>query len=399
MKSTRAAVWCLLLGLAGLGLAGYLAYLHLGLVRGELLGGAACAAAGSLFNCHAVTAGPWSELLGMPLALWGVIGYAVVLALALWALQSEEAAGSAMTLLFLLAAGFVLLDLVLLAVMALVIRFYCLFCLLTYAANLALLLVAARSLPCPVAELPGRVGAAMRRLLPGGGDRAAGFVWAVIALGAAGAVGVQLSTLFVARGTLEGARRQIREYVVRQQRVSISTAEDPAVGPSGAFLQISEFSDFFCPVCERASKLNTILFANHRDDARFAFKHFPLDNSCNDRVSRAVHPGACRVAAASECAHLQGKFWEFHDAIFAKGHTYNLADLEPDAARLGLDVPRFTACLESGQGMEAVKRDIAEAAKIPVTSTPTYVVNGLPMPGLLNPTLFKDLVAVLREAR
>ena len=399
MKPTRGAAWCLLLSFLGLGLAGYLTYLHLGLMRGELLGGAACGAAGSVFNCHAVTAGPWGSLLGMPLALWGVIGYVAVLALALWGLQSDEAAGSALSLLFLLAGLLVFLDLFLLAVMALVIRFYCLFCLLTYAVNVSLLLVSARSLPYPPAQLPGRVGAALRRLLPGGRDRGAAFVWAFVVIGTMGAVGMHLATTFLSRGTLGNVRNQIREYVIRQPRVSINTADDPAVGPANAFLQISEFSDFFCPVCERASKLNTVVFANHRHDARFAFKHFPLDNTCNERVSRVVHPGACQVAAASECAHLQGRFWEFHDVIFSKGHLYNIADLEADAARLHLDVPRFKACLDSGQGMEAVKRDIVESAKIPVTSTPTYVINGLPMPGLLNPTTFENFVAVLRETQ
>jgi protein-disulfide isomerase len=105
------------------------------------------------------------------------------------------------------------------------------------------------------------------------------------------------------------------------------------------------------------------------------------------------------VAAAAECAHSQGRFWGFHDLIFERGGIYNIGHLERDAERLGLDMARFRACLQSGEGMEAVKRDIAEAVKIGVPSTPTYVINGVPMVGMLNPATFEEMAAVLREAR
>ena len=66
---------------------------------------------------------------------------------------------------------------------------------------------------------------------------------------------------------------------------------------------------------------------------------------------------------------------------------------------LGLDQGRFQACLSSGQGMAAVKRDLAEAAKVNVASTPTYVVGGIPVPGGFTPATFEDFVSVLKETR
>jgi len=168
-------------------------------------------------------------------------------------------------------------------------------------------------------------------------------------------------------------------------------------GPASASFHVVEFSDFFCPACQRASKLNTILLASHRRDTTFVFKHYPLDTTCNTQVTRMVHPGACTVAAASECAHLQGKFWPVHDLMFEAGHLYNVARLEEDMTRLGLDLPRFRACMQSGEGMEAVRRDIAEGARIGVSSTPTYIINGVPIAGGVTPTTFDDLTAVLKE--
>ena len=56
MRASRAPAWCLVLSLLGIGLCAYLFLLHLGLQRGELLGGPVCSVSGAL-NCHAVTGG------------------------------------------------------------------------------------------------------------------------------------------------------------------------------------------------------------------------------------------------------------------------------------------------------------------------------------------------------
>lgn len=380
-----------------MGLSCYLAYLHLGLLRGELLGGPACGS--GTFNCYAVTAGTWGSFLGMPLALWGILGYLVVFALSLLGLQSAEWAGHAMAVLFLLAGLLVGIDVLLLTVMAAVIRHYCLFCLLTYAVNIALLFVSARALGRPWSQAMRQMGQALGSLIPSATRPAAWLFWGLLVLGAFGTVGVHAATTFVSRGPMGSVRTQIREFIARQPRISLYVVGDPMIGQPNAKLQIVEFSDFLCPACHRAAQLNTILLANHRQDAAFVFKNFPLDTSCNNKVSRMVHPGACQVAAAAECAHLQGKFWPFHDLILARGHSYKPSDIDGDATRLGLDRQRFQACLASGEGMEAVKRDIAEAGKVGVSSTPTYLVNGIPMPpGGMIPDMFEEFIAALRQS-
>lgn len=387
---------CVILSLIGIGLAGYLTYLHLGLLRGELLGGPACSGSGA-FNCHAVTSGAWGSFLGAPLSLWGILGYTVILALALLAEQSPEMAVQAMTLVFIAALLFVGIDLALLSLMVFVIRFYCLFCLLTYLVNLSLLVVSARSLSAPWTTAFSRMGTSLGALLPSRQHPAAWLFWGMLMVAMLGTAGVHAATTFVNRGTLAGFRQQIREYVLKQPRVVVNTDGDPRTGSADAKIQMVEFSDFFCPACQRASRMNAIILANHRDDVSFVFKNFPLDNNCNEKIQHMVHPGACQMAVASECLQLQGKFWSFHDMVFEKGHDYNLGNLERDVERLGADMGPFRSCMASGQGREAVRRDIEEAGKANVGSTPTFVINGIPMTGGLNPSVFDDLVAVLQE--
>ncbi len=398
MRSTRGALVTLLLSLIGIAVSGFLFYLHLGLMRGELLGGAACRAAGA-FNCYAVTAGPWGTFLGVPLALWGLVGYIVVFALSLLGRQSQEWAVHALTLILLLAAIFVGVDLVLLAIMALAIRYYCLLCLTTYGVNLILLVISARAVDYPVSQFPWRIGRALGALVPSRERAAAALFWGIVFIGVVSVAGLHVSSIFVARGTLRGARNQIREFLDKQPRVNIDVTGDPTIGRPDAPIQVVEFSDFLCPACQRASRLNTVMFAGHRQEVVFAFKNYPLDTTCNEKVGRMVHPGACQVAAAAECLHQQGKFWAFHDIVFEKGHSYKVDSIEPDVAKIGADLQQFRACMQSGQGLEAVRRDIAEGVQIGVTSTPTYVINGISVSGGVNPAIFEDFVAVLRENR
>ncbi len=395
MRPGRGAWGVLLLSLIGAGLSGYLFVLHIGLLRGELLGGAACSS--GVFNCHAVTSGTWGSFLGMPLALWGLLGYLTVLALALLAQQSAEWASHALTLVVLLAVAFVGIDAVLLGVMAFVLRFYCLFCLLSYAVNLALLVVSARSLGRPWPEALRQAGKALGALMPSRARPVAWLFWGMMVVAVAGTVGLEAATLFVSQGSSATMRTQLREFISKQHPAHVDVSGDPMIGSPQAPLQIVEFSDFLCPACQRASKLNTIILASHRHDAAFIFKHYPLDMSCNNAIQRSVHAGACTVAAASECAHQQGKFWPFHDLVFEHGHDYQVAGIEEDVRRLGVDVAAFRACMESGQGMEAVKRDIAEGVKQGVSSTPTYLINGIPVTGGMVPSVFEEFVAALRD--
>ena len=396
MRASRGITLCFFLSLVGIGLSSYLAFLHFGLQRGELLGGPACGT--GAFNCHAVTAGPWGAFLGMPLALWGILGYAVVFALSLLGQQSAEWADHTLTCVFLLAAVFLVIDLVLFFLMVFVIRLYCLFCLLTYALNASLLVAAGRSLSYPWPQTAARFGAALGTLTPSRQRPAARMFWGIVLLAVWAVAGLHGATTYLSRGTFGSLRKQLREYLTKQPRVTIDVTGDPSMGPANASLQIIEFSDFLCPACQRSFKLNAIMLANHRHDARFIFKHYPLDTSCNDKVSRTVHPGACQVAAASECAHLQGKFWPFHDLVFEAAPHYNVMGIDEDVKHLGLDMAQFGACMDSGQGLVAVKRDIAAGSGMGVVSTPTYLLNGVPISGGLNPSMFEDFVAVLKES-
>ena len=99
---------------------------------------------------------------------------------------------------------------------------------------------------------------------------------------------------------------------------------------------------------------------------RIVWKHFPLD----------IHKDAPLAHFASVAAQQQGKFWEFHDKLFANQSKIKSADLTKYAKEIGLDMKRFDEDLVAPKTKAIVDADIAEAKSLGVTGTPGFFVNG-----------------------
>lgn len=150
-------------------------------------------------------------------------------------------------------------------------------------------------------------------------------------------------------------------------RVPVTIAEnDPTKGPAGAPVQIVTFSDFQCPYCSRVVPSLDQIVAKYGDQVQLVFRDFPL----------AFHDRAQPAAEAAQCAHAQGKFWEYHDALFANQQALADADLQKRAAALGLDVAEFSACLAAGRFRNDVLKDLEEGSRFGVSGTPAFFVNG-----------------------
>lgn len=386
------------LSLLGLAVSGYLGFFHVALARGELLRGPMCGEIGSLFNCHAVAASRFSRLLGLPLAFWGIVGYVVTLWLAVMAWQAEEWREQAFTALACLSALFLAFDAWLFGIMALQIRTLCALCLMTDLINILLLVVSKKAAGRSWAAIFRQFPAAARAFLPGRQRPVAWAFWGVVLTGLAGAVSVEAAIGFLTRPSAR-LREQMRQQMLNAPQVSVNTETDPMKGDSNAPIQMVEFVDFLCPLCREAAQFNAIILAGHRGEVSLRLKQFPLDRTCNGTITHDPHPGACRLAAAAKCAQEQGRYWALHDRLFQQGPQYSFNQMELDAGAAGLDMGRFRQCMESGRGDQAVQRDIQEAARLGIRSTPTYVVNGIIINGTISPEAFERLKETLPRQR
>ena len=144
-------------------------------------------------------------------------------------------------------------------------------------------------------------------------------------------------------------------------------SSDPALGSASAPVTIVEFSDFQCPFCQRVAPTLKKVRETYGDKVRIVWKDFPLTQ---------IHPEAFKAGEAAHCAGEQGKYWEYHDRLFSNQQALQPADLKKYAADLGLDAPKFDACVDSSKYGERVRNGVAQGTRLGVNSTPTVYVNG-----------------------
>jgi protein-disulfide isomerase len=140
-------------------------------------------------------------------------------------------------------------------------------------------------------------------------------------------------------------------------------------GSRQAPLAVVVYSDFQCPFC--AHFADTTFRELDRDyiaDGKvvFAFRHLPLSH----------HLHAFAAASAATCAGRQGKFWEMHDRLFANAKTLGTAPWRTFAADLGLNRAQFDSCLDR-EGPENVRTDLALAAALEISGTPSFLIGRL----------------------
>lgn len=143
---------------------------------------------------------------------------------------------------------------------------------------------------------------------------------------------------------------------------------DHVRGEPGAPLELVMFGDFQCPFCLGAQSILRRVHDRLGERLLFAFRHLPIPEK---------HPLAMLAAEASEAAAAQGKFWEFHDALYAIQPKLSRETMMEVAADLGLDVERMTGEIDSGVHRERIDRDLASAQASGATGTPTFFVNGV----------------------
>lgn len=140
--------------------------------------------------------------------------------------------------------------------------------------------------------------------------------------------------------------------------------QSPTTGASDSNIVLVEFSDFQCPYCAEAHKTIKQFMAKHGNEVTLVYKHFPLTS---------IHPEAMPAAKASWAAGQQGKFWEYHDALFSQqdklGEEFYLAT----AKNLNLDLEKFNRDRKNAEA--AIQEDIRLAETLGLQGTPFLVMN------------------------
>jgi protein-disulfide isomerase len=155
-------------------------------------------------------------------------------------------------------------------------------------------------------------------------------------------------------------------------------AQNSAMGDPNAPVKIEEYADFQCPACDNWSKtVEPGFISKYIVTGKVYFTYHPfsfIDDNGPGRESKAA-------AEAAYCAMDQGKFWEFHDIIYANQTGENVGNFSDRrllafADKLSLDAAAFKSCFQSGKYKAKVLEEKSQGENLGVNSTPSFAING-----------------------
>jgi len=163
-------------------------------------------------------------------------------------------------------------------------------------------------------------------------------------------------------------------------------AKGPARGAPNAPVTIIELSDFQCIFCGKFWK-ETLprLEAEYvrPGKVRLVYRHLAI-----------LGTQSVAAAQAADCAGEQGRFWEYHDRLFASMGPFALANgrLKAYAGEIGLDTGLFDRCLDSGKYLQKVKEETAIGLALGVRATPVFLINGMMLVGAHPFETFREII-------
>ena len=166
-------------------------------------------------------------------------------------------------------------------------------------------------------------------------------------------------------------------------QVLLEMERSPFRGPVQAKVTIVEFSNFHCSYCLESWKKMEGLLKKYPQDIKYVFKHFPLQPHGKARELSEM------VAAVQMVSNEA--FWTIHDFFFSdEGQAMINNRKEQLRLRIeiilnqkGLDVKAFQTAMNTRYGKARVDEDAVIGARIGVSRTPSAVINGNFVSGLL----------------
>ncbi len=198
------------------------------------------------------------------------------------------------------------------------------------------------------------------------------------------------------------AQTQMADTMVKQydglQNVGRPTLDSPFMLAKAtekfedAPIQMVIFSDFQCPACKMLSDLVHEIIKKYDGKINIQYFFYPLDHNCNPEMKRPLHPLACQAAYMASC--LPEKFGTVHDDIFKNQNSLSLDWIQDYAKK-----ENVLDCMKNASTKDKVVEMIKAAAPFGIRSTPTMLLNGVKVEGVIPmPSLAPILDALVERA-
>ena len=335
------------------------------------------------FNCTQVYLSRFGAIAGVPVALGGIIWFALVGLLVGLSDGGETKADPTGAYVFALATVGLASILYLGYASFFVVKKACILCIGTYVAVIGIFIVSGLSASVSVARLPGRFARDIQAVIA----RPTSFLVALLFLvGSASLVGFfpKEGAVPQAKPTTGDQAKYFEEVWWQQPRTDLGIPAD------GAKVVVVKFNDYQCPTCKVAYEIYKPIYEkfqkSHPGQVKQVTKDWPWHQKCNFNVPTEMHNWACEGAAAARMARDRGKLAEMEAFLFE-----NQATLTPqgvmDGAKKLLGVVDFNK--EYAAKLPEIQRDIADGGALQLNGTPLIFINGVRIKGLMAPELFE----------
>ena len=438
VMTRRTRTWLLVFSLLGLLASASSTYIHYRIIRDPVY--APICDINQTLSCESAYTSRYGTIRGVPVALAGVTWFAFATLLVIGARPTRSHAGSAeandrfaenvasyLFVLSTLALGVVLF---LAYASFFVLKTVCIFCLLTYVAVIGIYVLSGQASDASLRSIPGRAARDLRALLT---SPLALVVTVLFLAGTASGItffprpsthsagsGSTVSTVEPSTGSGRPELAEGREATTHPSSSEATAAPAPAlpseqqskferfltsaprvsmpVPMEGAKVVIVKFNDFQCPACADSYFRHKEVLAKYQAayprDVKFVLVDYPLAPECNRSVSAVVHPAACAGAVAVRLARLSGKEVEMEEWLYSHQPGLTPAGVRQAATDIA-GIKDFDRQYE--RLLPLVRQDAELGARLDVTGTPTFVINGVKIDGALRAE-FLD-AAIMHELR
>ena len=133
----------------------------------------------------------------------------------------------------------------------------------------------------------------------------------------------------------------------------------------GGKVVLFEYASFTCPHCRAAQPMIEKIYAQYGDKILHVWKDLPADGGESKKAG-----------VAARCAGDQGKFWQYHDWLYAQ-ENFNDSAYVAGAESLKLNKEQFGQCLNDPEKLDLVERDLLEAYTLGIDTAPTLVIGDM----------------------
>jgi uncharacterized membrane protein/protein-disulfide isomerase len=377
----------------GLGAASTSTYVHYNLLTNP--GYSSFCDVSSTVNCTQAYLSQYGTFWGVPVALFGVFFFTLVLLLAgLGGRASTPARDAVPAYIFAISTVGVAFILYLGWASYVQLRLFCLLCAVTYVSVIAIFIVSGGATTFPMTTLPRRVPRDVRALIT---SPIALVLALLFVFGAGSAI-----ASFPAEAPRQAPAAPITPLTA-QQRSELATwwdlqpKADVPIPLDGAKVLVAIFSDYQCPHCRAAHEAYRGLVAKYAGNpsVRFVLKHFPLEAECNTYAAAGSHSAACESAAAVVLARQTGKAAQMDEWLFANQEKLTPSGVRVAAKDIG-GIEDFNGSY--ADALKEVRGDANLGGLLGVGSTPTLFLNGRKLPvGVVDPAALDGLIELELE--